>query len=289
MNPLIDLSGLSKPATVLIERVSDATGGIFKPWQIERVAKAKAKAKARLIKVNSEIEADQIRKRAFNRFISEELDKQRNIENITTEALPLLEPEARPDEIEHDWIVNFFDKSRLISDTEMQQLWAKILAGEANLPGSFSKRTINLMASLDKNDAQIFERLCNFCWKIEVTQPLIYDHQDDLYTKNGISFSDLNHLDSIGLITFEGLAGYENTQLEKILTSYQGSGVFLEFEHEKDNKINVGQVLFTDVGRRLSIISDPKKIPGFEEYVMERWLAEGVTISSPYNHPPLKQ
>lgn len=41
---LINLGELSKPATVLIEKVSDAVGGIAKPWQIKRVANAEAEA-----------------------------------------------------------------------------------------------------------------------------------------------------------------------------------------------------------------------------------------------------
>lgn len=41
---LINLGELSKPATVLVEKISDAVGGIFKPYQIVRVAKAEAQA-----------------------------------------------------------------------------------------------------------------------------------------------------------------------------------------------------------------------------------------------------
>ncbi len=37
---LSNIGELSKPATVLIEKVSDAIGGIFRPWQIRRVALA---------------------------------------------------------------------------------------------------------------------------------------------------------------------------------------------------------------------------------------------------------
>lgn len=43
-NNLINLGKLSKPATVLIEKISDAVGGIFKPYQIVRVAKAESEA-----------------------------------------------------------------------------------------------------------------------------------------------------------------------------------------------------------------------------------------------------
>ena len=41
---LINLSGLSKPATVLIEKISNAVGMVWEPRQIRRVAQAKADA-----------------------------------------------------------------------------------------------------------------------------------------------------------------------------------------------------------------------------------------------------
>jgi len=41
-DPLAKLGDLTKPATVLIEKISDAVGGIFKPHQLVRVAKAEA-------------------------------------------------------------------------------------------------------------------------------------------------------------------------------------------------------------------------------------------------------
>jgi hypothetical protein len=43
-NPLANLGDLAKPATVLIEKISDAVGGVFKPFQIVRVARAEAEA-----------------------------------------------------------------------------------------------------------------------------------------------------------------------------------------------------------------------------------------------------
>lgn len=41
-NPIAKLGDLTKPATVLIEKISEAVGGVFKPYQIVRVAKAEA-------------------------------------------------------------------------------------------------------------------------------------------------------------------------------------------------------------------------------------------------------
>jgi hypothetical protein len=154
----VDLGGISKPATVLIEKISDAIGGLFKPFQIRRVAQAEADADK--IKAISNIEITELQYRALTRLVAEEAKKQHNIESITLKALPDLEPDANPDQMDDDWIANFFDKCRLISDEQMQSLWARILSGEANSPGKFSKRTVNVVAGLDKPEAA-YGRLAN--------------------------------------------------------------------------------------------------------------------------------
>ena len=67
---LINLGDLSKPATVLVEKISDAVGGIAKPWQTVRVAKAEAKAD--LIRAHAKIKISEIEERALLRMIREE-------------------------------------------------------------------------------------------------------------------------------------------------------------------------------------------------------------------------
>ena len=113
----------------------------------------------------------------------EEAQRQANIENITRLALPDVSKDAKPKDVENDWITNFFDQCRLISDEEMQRLWAKVLAGEANNPGKYSKRTVGLLSSLDKSDAELFRKLCSFGWFIGNVVPLVYDLDADIYTK----------------------------------------------------------------------------------------------------------
>jgi Protein of unknown function (DUF2806) len=41
---------------------------------------------------------------------------------------------AKPENLEKDWISNFFDKSKQTSDEAMRKLWSSILASEANNP-----------------------------------------------------------------------------------------------------------------------------------------------------------
>jgi hypothetical protein len=116
-NSVVDIGKLAEPAKVLIEKVSDAIGGIFKPYQIRRVAEAEAEAEK--VKAISQIEISELQQRALSRFLLEEAHKQNNIENITKKAFQYLNQNSKPNDLDKDWIVDFFDKSRLISDEEI--------------------------------------------------------------------------------------------------------------------------------------------------------------------------
>jgi len=189
---LVNLGDISKPATVLIEKISDAIGGYFKPYQIKRVAKAEAEAE--IIKAQAQIEVTDLQRRALVRFVAEEARKQDNMEKITQKALPQLQESSNPRDVEDDWIANFFDKCRIVSDEEMQSLWAKVLSGEANSPGTYSKRTVNFLASLDKTDAQLFTSLCGFGLLLGDVAPLIFDVQQPIYNNQGINFDTLTEV-----------------------------------------------------------------------------------------------
>ena len=62
----LDLGKLSKPANTLILKVSEAVNGLFAPYQVKRIAKAKAEAA--LTKAHSEIELSDLQRRALHRY-----------------------------------------------------------------------------------------------------------------------------------------------------------------------------------------------------------------------------
>ena len=267
---LVNLGELSKPANTLIEKVSAAVGGFLAPWQIKRVAKAEAKAE--LMKKTSEIEITDLHRRAVHRWVEEEAQRQKNVEDITAKALPKLNAEANPDAMENDWLVNFFDKSRIVSDNEMQELWSRVLAGEANLPGTYSKRTVNFLSDLDKSEADLFTKLCGFGWKIGNIIPLVFDAHAEIYNRYRINFSSLSHLESIGLIQFNSLAGYLRKKLAKKLdVLYYGRALLLEMPKDADNELDIGTVLLTRIGQELAPICGGRPVEGFWEYVKDQW------------------
>ena len=103
------LGDLSKPVNTLIERVSDGVGGLFRPWQIRRVARAESDAA--LIHAEKEFQVTDRHGGAFLRFIEEETVKQSIMENIVMKAIPHVDPDnATPEDLSDDFIRNFFDK-----------------------------------------------------------------------------------------------------------------------------------------------------------------------------------
>ena len=268
-NSLINLGDLSKPANTLIEKVSNAVGGLFAPYQIKRIAKAEVEAE--LIKKQSEIEIKDLQRRAMSRWIEEEAHHQKNMEDVTAKALPQLNEEANPDSIEDDWLVNFFAKSRIVSDNEMQGLWSRVLAGEANAPGSYSKRTVNFLSDLDKADAALFTKLCGFVWMIGGLTPVVFHDSEEIYNRHGINFGTLQHLDSIGLIQFGGMMSMSARLPKRFLVAYRGRTLTLEMPKDADNDLNIGVATLTRIGRELAPICGSKPVEGFWEYVKNRW------------------
>lgn len=127
-------------------------------------------------------------------------ERQRQVE-VLGETVKLLEPGADPDAIDEDWLLLHLDKIRLVSDKEMQFLWAKILAREANKPGSFSKRCLDFLSTLEKSEADLFTQLCQFVVH-DSTEPVAAVLNFEHPIHEGLNFETLSDLNTIGLVRF---------------------------------------------------------------------------------------
>ena len=280
---LIDTSGLAKPGTLLVEKISNAFGRHFDPSQTVRMALAEAEANRirALSEAETEIEVADLRTRAAERVLNEEMTIQENIENITKKAIPKLTGNASPEDIEDDWITNFFDKSRIVSDNDMQDLWARVLAGEGNNPGSFSRKTVNLVADLDKSNARLFTNLCRFAWIIGgEAYPLMFDVQHNIYNQSGIMFRSLGQLETLGLVRFDSLSGFRILNLPKRITVIYGDRQApLTFPKDSENELIVGKVLLTQSGLELFRVVRASIVEGFFDYVYDKWASESLVPS----------
>ena len=266
---LVNLGNLTRPATTLIEKISDAVGVIYEPIRERRSAKARADADR--IMAESEIEITDLQRRARWRRMEEDEKHQKNMEDITAKSLPDLKEDAQPESMDNDWAANFFDKARLVSDEEMQSLWARVLAGEANTPGTYSKRTVNFLTDLDRAEATLFTKLCGFVWMIGDIVPLVFHDSAEIYNRHGINFGSLDHLDSIGLVQFGKMMSFSAKIPKRFPVAYYGRRLTLEMPNDADNSLPIGTVTLTRTGRELAPLCGSQPVGGFWEYVRDQW------------------
>ena len=157
----------------------------------------------------------------------------------------------------------------------------KILAGEANAPGRYSKRTVDHLASLDRSDAELFRALCGFAWTGEESSPFVFDIHDDIYRQEGLTFPALSNLEAIGLVQFDTHGGFQFTELPRhVELSYFGTPIRLTFATDTDNSLDVGRVILIRVGLDLTSVCGAEPVAGFADYTVERWMNAGLSPSS---------
>ena len=264
---LINLGDLTKPANTLIEKISDAVGILYEPHRIRN--NAEAEADAAITQAQSEIERTDLQRRAEQRRIVEDMRHQKHMEDIIAQAIPHVDENASPENMDDEWITNLFEKCRIVSGEDMQSLWARVLTTEANTPGTFSKRTVNLLSDFDKSDAELFTKFCGFCWVIGIIVPLVFDIQAEIYNKHGINFATLNHLKNIGLIELQGPVGFEISFSKDIY--YYDKRLNLEMPEDPNTKLSIGHTLLTKAGKELILICGSKPVDGFYDYVKGKW------------------
>ena len=278
----------SKVAVALAKKLESAIQLKTDPQLIVDVAQAKkkaslieeeAKGKRRLVKERFKYEKNEKKlvHRAMNRATAIEIRKQQNLESIVAKSIPELKDNAEPQRIDNDWMANFSDRALIFSDELMQRLFAKLLAGEANSPGTFSRRTVDIVSQLEKHEAESFRTLCRYEWFVGNTPiPLIFDYKDEIYERNNLDFEALLDLETIGLIQFspEISLVYElNKVYEQGIRQvhYQGRALEVDFPQDPNFAIIVGQAKYSKPGSQLTGIFEPNPVEGVYEYVKETW------------------
>ena len=273
---------LSPTGAALVNKISDAVGWLAAPTQEVRMARAKAAANVIMAQSDiqiTELQAASLVERAGFRVAVEQVVQQMNIEAIIVKALAHLEEGAAPQEMDDSWVLNFFDKCKYVSDERMQDLWAKLIAGEAKRAGTFSRRSVNLMGDLDPETANLFSTYCAFIVGIgrQGVPLIVLGESEDfpsIYQDQGIDVQALRVLAETGLIMigFEHLSllfDYRMTGLPgTVQLSYGGETADLNCP---EGSISIGVTYLTVVGTQLAVLCAPDPVEGFFEYIIDRW------------------
>ena len=165
-----------------------------------------------------------------------------------------------------DWYVRFYQASGNVSDETMQDLWAKLLAGEVSKPSTYSFKTIDVLRNLSKKDAELFQRVCSYSF-CNANQILILPRYDDYLEKYNIAYSDILKLSEQGLIFNDGTIGQSVniTEESKLLFWDTETVMTIKSSDGKDTKVYIHEYPFTQVGAEISTlvsvnVSDEKYI-----------------------------
>lgn len=279
---ILNISNLTQPASLLIEKISDAVGVLYEPRKIIKLAQAQAHAE--LISFNSKLQLSELELRAVQSHIQREAFKQDNIERITASAISSLSPNSNPDEISKDWLSYFFNHCDSVSEPEMQRVWGEVLAKKASDASSYSKKTISTLAVLESIDAETVTNFCSFAVVRDKTPELfIFDVDERYYRDQYVNYGAALHLESMGLVHYssEGFAVSVEPQrnpetpenCHSIPMCYFGRQLEMivpvsELENIVDDslEISTGQVNLTTVGQELFFLCHAQQSDSFIKY-----------------------
>lgn len=99
-----------------------------------------------------------LQERAERRISMQRERQQQNLERIILLAQDYCPETVSQQEVDPDWFQQFCDLILDVSNGSMQQLWAKILAGEIASPGKFSLKTLHTLKRMSFKEAQALQQ-----------------------------------------------------------------------------------------------------------------------------------
>ena len=187
----------------------------------------------------------------------QEEKRQHNIESVFTQAAQELGDSMVDDhEIDHDWTARFFSDVQDVSSAAMQQLWAKVLAGEIKRPGHFSLRTLDTLHNMSVGEARLFAEACNY---VASERMIIYT--DDMHIMgNPLHLGNILRLAELGLIVWSPGLTYtaEWNRTDETMTFHKGHLSFRGVTGAL-SMTEVPIVRLTTVGRELFGLTPPQE------------------------------
>lgn len=180
------------------------------------LSEAEAEARARVLKAASIAAAkrfgtdEDLAERAVAYFADRIVGEQRNREEIG--RLAALELQANPpqqdapEEIDEDWLGMFARHAETKSGKDMRAYFGRVLAGEIRKPGSFSPATIQALACLTPQLAELFQRFCNISGEVAgITPPFVLaqvygEPGSNALAALGFNFTEIARLMDAGLV-----------------------------------------------------------------------------------------
>jgi hypothetical protein len=144
-------------------------------------------------------------------------------------------------EFENDFFWNTIEHAKTISDEDVQELVAKILAGEYNEPGSYSMSLLQTLKMLGKYEIKLFERICSLCVDTGLIPQIVFSRPESIepiMKSLGIDFGSLQELQNLGLFLPNGMSSTtDNPEKGMFIIDYFDKELKFKPTHETDFNI----------------------------------------------------
>lgn len=263
------LSTVLDIAKFVCEKIEKAIGVVFDPFGAKKEAVDQFITRIKDENLPPFVEAALI---SSPRKYIKEYTRQNNILKVAIEELDSRKEQSSvqvnlvSEEVDEEWLSRFFDSAKHISDEGIQLIWGHILANELSNPGSVPKRLINILSYIGPKQAEIFTLLCKYsCLDgSDTIQFIDFDNSREFWTANGIHYSSLLDLQSLGLISYnvsdDNCIVYplsnmpKDTTITKTYTYFNHSVIIKTVKHSElttEITVKIGKVIFTDAGEAL--------------------------------------
>lgn len=207
---------------------------------------------------------------------------------------------TRQSKVDADWFEKFMDSAGFVSSDDLQQIWGKILSNKFENPGSTPSSMIRILTEITSACAQAFRKICSMQSVIveingngnltKASQKIIvpYNQNHTKFHEIGLSLSIMNELETLGLIKFDPLSGYQmEGNMEPTILIYSENKTDVIIKHEA-NSLPIGNILLTSAGKCLENITPLEDIPDYNNMIKKYMMNQSVEFMSKPNYKILQ-
>lgn len=186
-----------------------------------------------------------------------------NFGNTLLKAGPLVTEVDNKIKDDNDFFWGLLEHSKEISNEEMQDLIAKIIAGEYNKPGSYSMSTLQSIKMLGKEELELFEKISSLLINGDSIPQNIFslpENAKEFLGELKIDFGSLQILQNLGLFLPNSMShSLPNPEKKKFAIQYFDQQIIFEPTHEKNFDIKMpGLFGLSVIGKQLLNHLNPK-------------------------------
>lgn len=187
-------------------------------------------------------------------------------------------------EMDNDFFWNTVSHSRFVSNSEVQDLIASIIAGEFNSPGSYSMSTLQTLKMLGKEELKKFEVIMSLsinCYDIPIDVFSLPDDLQPVLKRLDLDYGSLQSLQCLGLfLPNEMSRSYTNCEEGFFVKYFDETLKFIQVGKKQKSFSSPGFYSLSPTGIQIIKHLKPKKDEEYLEWLKKNYKIGGFKLDS---------